>query len=430
MESSDLSIIAAGVFAYALFSRRGESGSITGPMVFTLFGLAVGAAVFDLVDLPATNAVIDGLAEVTLVLALFTDAARIDVSRLSAEHDVPLRLLGIGLPLTMLLGALVAWWMFPGLGFWPAAVLGVILAPTDAALGQAVVTNEAIPVRVRQALNVESGLNDGLAFPVLLIVLSLAMESEAGRSAGGWGLFILGQVGLGPLVGAAIGFAGAWAVEICARRQWMNHVFLQISVLTLALLAYGAAEVVGGNGFIAAFAAGAVVGTRSRRLLDAVEDFGETEGQLLSLVVFLLFGAVLLPTAFAELAWRHVAYAALSLTVIRMVPVALSLVGTRLLPVTVGFLGWFGPRGLASILYLLLILEGGDAPWMADVLPAVLITVLASVLLHGASASPAARAYGAYLTRLPKGRTQPERRPTFPFPTRIGHSRSKAEPAS
>ncbi len=428
MQTPDLLIVAAGVFVYALFSRRGESGSVTGPMVFTLFGLLIGSAVLDVVDLPATNSVIDALAQITLVLALFTDAARIDVTRLGAEHDVPLRLLGIGLPLTMLFGTLMAWWLFPGLGLWPAAVLGVILAPTDAALGQAVVTDERIPQRVRQALNVESGLNDGLAFPVLLIVLSLALESEAGRSAGGWGVFVLSQVGLGPLAGLAVGLAGAFAVEFCAGRGWMNRAFLQISVLSLAILAYGGAEAIGGNGFIAAFAAGMVVGTRSRRLLDAVEEFGETEGKLLNLVVFLLFGAVLLPTAFAELGWRHLVYAGLSLTLIRMLPVALSLVGTRLLPVTVAFLGWFGPRGLASILYLLLIIEAGEDAGMADVAPAVLVTVALSVLLHGASASPAARAYGALIARMVEARTSPERQEVFPFPTRIGQHRDKNDP--
>lgn len=171
-----------------------------------------------------------------------------------------------------------------------------------------------------------------------------------------------------------------------------------------------------------------VVGTRSRRLLDAVEDFGETAGQLLSLVVFLLFGAVLLPIAFAELGWRHFLYAALSLTLIRMVPVALALVGTRLLPVTVAFLGWFGPRGLASILYLLLILESGQAAGMTDVAPAVLITILGSVLLHGASASPAARAYGARIAAMSEARTGPERRRVFPFPTRIAQHRAVERP--
>ncbi|PYE84656.1 cation:proton antiporter [Pseudoroseicyclus aestuarii] len=422
MNPLDLFTLAGAVFLFALISRRGESGSLTGPMVFTLFGLLIGEAGLDLVALPIRNEGINLLAEITLVLALFTDAARIDVTRLTREHDLPFRMLGIGLPLTMILGTLVAWWLFPGLGLWPAAVLGVILAPTDAALGQAVVSNDKVPQRIRQGLNVESGLNDGLAFPVLLIVLSLAFEASETRGATGWGLFVLRQVGFGPLAGLAVGLIGARLVEACARRGWMNETFLQISVLSLALLAWAGAELVEGNGFIAAFAAGAAVASRSRRILDAIEDFGETEGQLLSLIVFLLLGAILLPQALPDLSWRHLVYGALSLTVIRMLPVALSLVGTRMLPATVAFLGWFGPRGLASILYLLLILEGDALPETAtDILPAVLVTVLLSVVLHGASAAPLSRAYGRYIAARPDSGS--EDRPVFPFPTRIRTAR-------
>ncbi len=429
MESSDLLIIALGVFAYALFSQRGESGSVTGPMVFTLFGLIVGESVLGLVALPVRNEVINSLSEVTLVLVLFTDAARIDISRLDAHHNLPIRLLAIGLPLTMIFGTVVAYLLFPQIGLWPAAVMAVILSPTDAALGQAVVSNKAVPQRIRQALNVESGLNDGLSFPILLIVLSLALESQGGRGPVEWGMFIAGQILLGPLAGIAVGWGGGWLVEYCARRDWMNRVFLQISVLSFAIIAYGGAELIGGNGFIAAFSAGITVAPRSRKLLDAIEDFGETEGQLLSLIVFLLFGALLLPTAFSHIGWRHVLYAVLSLTVIRMLPVALSLIGTKLLPTTVAFVGFFGPRGLASVLYLLLILEQDSLTGIDDISATVLLTVLLSVLVHGATAAPGARAYGRHLDSMSDENTAPERRPVFPFPTRIGHHREHKQPA-
>ncbi|WP_206454710.1 cation:proton antiporter [Aurantimonas marina] len=419
MNTPDLFVIAAGIFAYALFSRKSEKGSVTGPIVFTLFGLLIGSAALNLVDLPVENAFINELAEITLVLALFADASRIDIRRLDRQHDVPLRLLGIGLPLAMLLGAGLALLVFPSLGLWQAAILGIILAPTDAALGQAVIANEKIPLRIRQALNVESGLNDGLAFPVLLIAISLAIETQGGRSAGEWGFFVAQQIVLGPVAGLIVGFGGAYLVEFAHRRRWMNHVFLQISVLGLAVLAFSGAELIEGNGFIAAFVAGMVVGTRSRRLLEAIEDFGETEGQLLNLVVFMLFGAILLPSIFSDIGWRHVIYAILSLTLVRMFAVAISLVGTRLLPVTVVFLGWFGPRGLASILYLLLIIERGEPGGMSDVATTVLLTVLLSVLLHGISASPAARAYGRRIEAAGEERTNSERRTVFPFPIRI-----------
>lgn len=430
MNTPDLFVIAAGVFAYALFSRKSDSGSLTGPIAFTLFGLLIGSAVLNVVDLPVENAFINDLAEITLVLALFTDASRIDIRRLDRQHDLPLRLLGIGLPLAILLGAGLALLVFPSLGLWHAAILGIILAPTDAALGQAVIANEKVPIRIRQALNVESGLNDGLAFPVLLIAISLAIETQGGRSAGEWSFFIARQIVLGPIAGLIVGFGGAYLVEFAHKRKWMNHMFLQISVLGLAILAFSGAELIGGNGFIGAFIAGMVVGTRSRHLLEAIEDFGETEGQLLNLIVFMLFGAILLPSIFSDIGWRHVIYAILSLTLVRMLAVAISLVGTRLLPVTVVFLGWFGPRGLASILYLLLIIERGEPGGMSDVAATVLLTVLLSVLLHGISASPSARAYARRIEAAGAERTNRERRTVFPFPIRIRHGRQKQRPDS
>ena len=425
METGDLLIITLVVFLYGLFSQWGERGSLTGPMVFTAFGFVAGAAAFDVVDLSVNGGFVHGLAEITLVLVLFTDAARIDVSRLGAEHDVPLRLLGIGLPLTMILGTGAALLIFPDLGFWEAAVLAVILSPTDAALGQAVVSNPAVPVRVRQALNVESGLNDGIAFPVLVICLALAVETEESRGALEWAMFVAGQLSLGPLAGLVVGVAGSALVAWAYRHKDMNRVFVQISVLALALLAFGTAETIGGNGFIAAFVAGMVVGTRSRLLLDAVDDFGETEGQLLNLVVFLIFGAVLLPSALPEIGIRHAIYAVLSLTVLRMVPVALGLIGTKLQRSTVLFIGWFGPRGLASILYVLIISEGeGEAlAGLGDIVSVAYLTVLLSILLHGLSASPLARAYGQHIERAQEAAA--EQRKVFSFPTRSHRHRPK-----
>ncbi|MCQ0990480.1 cation:proton antiporter [Jiella marina] len=422
MSTADLLILAIGVFLWALVSRKGERGSVTGPMVFSLFGFLVGGGAFDLIDLSIENAVIHRLAEITLVVALFCDAARIDVSKLDSQHDIPVRLLAIGLPLAMILGTLAAFVLLPHLGWGLAAIIGIILAPTDAALGQAVVSNEDVPERIRQALNVESGLNDGLAFPVLLTVLSLISGSEATLGLADWSLFLAGQLILGPLSGVTVGLVGAIAVEKASSRNWMSGRYVQISTLTLALLAYSAAETIGGNGFIAAFVAGLVVGMRSHRLFEAVEDFGETEGQLLTLTVFLLFGAILLPDAVRELEWRHVLYAGLSLTVLRMLPVAISLLGTGLRPATIGFIGWFGPRGLASILYLLLITESGALAGVADVAPTILVTVALSVLLHGATASPFARVYGTRMGPGTDGRG--EHRPVHAFPIGFGFRRN------
>lgn len=420
MNIPDLTLVAAAVFAFALISRRAEAGVVTAPMAFVVFGLLVSPAALDVVAIPYHTAFINDLAELTLVLTLFTDAARIDLRRLNAQHSLALRLLGLGLPLTMAAGAGAALLLFADMNLWQACLLGAILAPTDAALGQAVVTNERVPLRIRQALNVESGINDGLAFPALLVFMSLVGVAEETRGFGDWLVFIAKQLVLGPAAGVVVGLVGGTLVEIAVQRRWMNHVFVQISVLSLALLAFGGADLIGGNGFMAAFCAGLSVATRSKALLQSVEDFGETEGQLLALIVFLLFGATMASRAVADVGWLDVLYAVLSLTVVRMVPVALSLIGSRLQSSTVVFLGWFGPRGLASILYLLLIVEAGDTEATGDLFTTVVTTVFLSVLLHGVSASPAAQAYGAHMARLVKREgAGVEHRPVFPFPTRF-----------
>lgn len=390
MTSIALIALGLGLLLYALVSNRAGRDGLTAPMGFVALGAMLGA--FGDVELTVESGAIHDLAEVALVIALFTDASRIDLRRLRAEHSLPIRLLGIGLPLTMLVGAGAALIVFPDLSFWPAVVLGIILAPTDAALGQAVVSNRAVPARIRQALNVESGLNDGLAFPALLIVVSVA-ASEAGRGTGGWLAFVAAQIALAPLIGGAVAFACGWAIERALTRGWMDETFLRISTLAPPLLAYAGAEALSSNGFIAAFACGLVTATHSKRLRDAVGDFAEAEGQFVTLIVFAAVGAVLLPGVWGEWDWRHVLYALLSLTVLRMVPVALAIIGEGLRPVTVGFLGWFGPRGLASVIYLLLVLEEHRFVGIEEVERTVLLTVLLSVVLHGATAGPLARIY-------------------------------------
>ncbi|PRY95759.1 sodium/proton antiporter (CPA1 family) [Hasllibacter halocynthiae] len=399
MPSAALFALGLGLLLYALVSDRAGRDGITAPMGFVALGLAL--ALLGNVDIGVDSSAIHDLAEAALVIALFTDASRIDVRRLRAQHGLPVRLLTIGLPGTMILGTVVAMILFPDLGLWPAAVLAVMLAPTDAALGQAVVSDRAVPARVRQALNVESGLNDGLAFPALLIAVSLA-AADGGRGIGGWAGFIAAQLLLAPLVGGAVALLCARAIRTALGRGWMDETFLRISTLALPLLAYAGAEAVTANGFIAAFCCGLVTATRDERLRDAIADFAEAEGQLVTLIVFAAFGAVLLPGAWEGWEWRHVVYAVLSLTVLRMAPVWLSLLGTGLRRETVLFLGWFGPRGLASVIYLLLVLEENSFAGLADIEATTLLTVLLSVVLHGATAGPLARRYGKAVGDAPR----------------------------
>jgi NhaP-type Na+/H+ or K+/H+ antiporter len=321
-----------------------------------------------------------------------------DVRRLLGDHDLPLRMLAIGLPLTVIAGTACAFWLFPHATLASAFLVAAILAPTDPALGQSVVANRAIPVRIRQAINVESGLNDGLSLPIVLFAAALFGSSE-GVGPSHWVLFAGKQVVLGPLAGVVAGFVGVRLIQVCAGRGWMTEPFKALAILSVAVLAYLVAELIGGNGFIAAFTAGLMLGGMVRDHGTFLFEFMEGEGQLLTLIVFFVFGAVMLPEGLGHASWSILLLAILFLTIIRMLPIALSLIGTRLSFVSLAFLGWFGPRGIASILFALLILEreipsGGD-----DILACVVITVALSIVLHGVTAAPLARLYGAYVNR-------------------------------
>ena len=395
MDGSTLALLALCLVAFGLISGRLERSVLTPPMAFAILGLALSPHGLGWITIDLGDELVHLLAELTLVLVLFTDASRIDLSLLRREHDLPMRLLGVGMPLTLFLGTVLAWWILPELGLWPAALLSAILAPTDAALGQAVVSDTRIPTRVRQALNAESGLNDGIALPVVLLFLSLcgvAAGPEIGGNAAFWVRFAALQILLGPLVGVAVGWIGGRLVDASTRRGWMSESFQGLAALGLSMLAFGAAEMVHGNGFLAAFCAGLTVGNVTRHLCSRLYEFGEEEGQLLTLGVFFIFGGALFPGTWELIDLRVVLYAALSLTVIRMLPVALSLLGKGLRRETVLFFSWFGPRGIASILFALLVLErvGAGLPRHDLVIAVVMTTVALSILAHGITAYPAA----------------------------------------
>ena len=393
MESLALIVVAAGILLFGLVSEKAQSSIVTGPMVFAVLGILMflGGG-----HLMVEEHLVHLLAEITLVLVLFTDASRIDLGLLRRQHNLPVRLLLIGMPLTVILGTVAATGLFPGFTFWEAALLAAVLAPTDAALGQVVVSSPQVPVRIRQTLNVESGLNDGIALPLVLVFLSTCSSAVAGQ--GGteyWLRFALLQVTLGPLVGILVGWGGGRLVQWANERGWMSHPFLRLSALGLALLSFAGAEVVGGNGFIAAFVGGLVLGNTAERLSERVHDFAEAEGQLLTLLVFLVFGATLVPELFHHSSWQLWLYALLSLTVVRMVPVALALLGTGLRWQSMVFLGWFGPRGVASILFGLLVVSDSVLLAREEIFQVVLATVALSVVAHGVTAYPGTRWYAS-----------------------------------
>jgi sodium/hydrogen antiporter len=392
--------LAAVVFVFGLVSRRLEGTVLTAPLVFVAAGVILGPTGLGLVDFGLDDHAVLLLGEIALAIVLFTDAAGINLSVLRQNEGVPLRLLGIGMPLTIALGTIVAALVFTDLTFWEAAIVGTVLAPTDAALGQAVVSNPRVPVRVRQALNVEAGLNDGLSVPFLALFLTLAVAEEELQPASYWIRFALEQIGFGVLVGVGVSLAGGWFVRWASRRGWMTESSQRLALLSLALIAWALADTVGGNGFIAAFVGGLVIGPTVERVGERLIHFTEAEGQLLNLSVFFAFGAFSFGVI-QPLSLRVVLYAVLSLTLIRMLPAAVSLIGTRLSGLSVLFIGWFGPRGLASLVLGLIVVA--EAPLLAGrgmIEQVVALTVLLSVLLHGVTAAPLSTAYAHWVEKM------------------------------
>ena len=420
MEVLALASLAALVLLYGLVSERIQTTVICGPMVFVGAGLLLGGMGLGIVELPVESPFVEGLTELTLTLILFVDASRIDLATLRRQHDIPIRLLAVGLPLTIVAGGLTGRLLLPALTLTQVIVLAVILAPTDAALGLPVVTNRKVPVRIRQALNVESGLNDGIALPFLLFFVTMATAAGTLQSGSHWARFALLQITLGPLAGIAVGYIGGRLVEMGASTGWMSGSFQRLSVLALSVLAYTSAELIGGNGFIAAFTAGITLGNFSRVICGRLYEFGEAEGQLLMLITFLVFGAVMVPAAVGYFDGATLFYGVLSLTAVRMIPVALSLLGLGLKPTSMLFVGWFGPRGIASIIYGLLVLEElGRAS--EPIFGATVLTVLLSVFAHGLTAWPLSRWYGERAESMRRSPDMPEMAEVAEMPARFGY---------
>jgi sodium/hydrogen antiporter len=398
----ELAIVAGSVLAVTAFSSRLTSTPVTPAMAFVVLGVLLGPLVLGEVTESPVGTDVRTLAEATLSVVLFADASRVKLGLLRREYTVPLRLLAVGLPLTIAAGAVLAAAIFGGLSTAEVLVLAVLLAPTDAALGQAVVTEQGLPSRIRQGLNVESGLNDGICVPLLLIVLAAA-EVEDHAVTGHHAVTIVAEeIGYGIVGGVGAGLCAAAVVVVAYRRGLVTGGWLQVIPVAGAALAYGIAVGLGGSGFIAAFVGGAIFGAIAARESDAASRFSEEVGALLGGITFLVFGAVLLGPALKHVTWEIVLYAVLSLTVVRMVPVAIAMLGTAANWRTVAFLGWFGPRGLASIVFAVIVVQEADLPGATTILLTTYFTIGLSVLAHGLSASPLARAYARWYASRPR----------------------------
>jgi NhaP-type Na+/H+ or K+/H+ antiporter len=426
----ELAIIAGGVLAVAAISRRLMGTPVTPAMVFVAIGVLFGPLVLDGVTLPPASEGVRRLAEATLAVVLFADASRINPRVLRREFAVPVRLLGIGLPLTIAVGTLLAAVIFARLSVTEAIVLAILLAPTDAALGEAVVTEPRLPSRIRQGLNVESGLNDGICVPLLLIALAAAEVEDNASSSHHAVRIVAEQIGYGLVGGVAAGLAVTAVVMFAYRRSLVSDSWLQVIPVAGAGLAYGVAVALGGSGFIAAFIAGAIFGGLVSRESEQASRLSEELGELLGGVTFLTFGAVLLGPALEHVSWQIGLYAVLSLTLARLLPVAIAMIGSGARTPTVAFLGWFGPRGLASIVFAVIVVEEAHLPGAQTILVTTYVTIGLSVVAHGITAAPLAKRYARwYESHPPDDRPGMESVPA-PRPRTRGTINADAKPAA
>ena len=390
----ELAILALFIFFYSLVAGRVERAATSGPIIFVLAGLLMVPLGLGWFDGSVSNTGLRVLADLTLAVILFIDAANADLAILKRQFRIPSRMLLFGLPGVILLGTVAAALLFDTLSLFEAAILGTMLAATDAALGKAVVTNKAVPTQIREGLNIESGLNDGLCVPILFVFIALALGSgsEGGSTTLAMTL-VAEELGIGLVVGLGLTAVGTWAFRWCRDKGWVTEVWKQITVIALAIACFSVAQSLHGSGYIAAFTGGLLFGFRAKdathRLVLAAEGTGET----LALLTWFVFGAAVIGQSIEYFTWEMLVYALLSLTVIRMLPVYLSLSGTGESTASKLFLGWFGPRGLASIVFAIIVINK-DVPEGKFIAMVVVLTVFFSLVAHGVSANPLARLLG------------------------------------
>ena len=395
----NIAILAGFAFLYSIASGGLERTPINGAIVFAAFGLALGPVGLGILDLSVDKEGFSMLVELTLALVLFTDSSNANLGVLKRSFHIPQRLLLIGLPLTILLGFGVAVLLFDSLTLFEIAIVATMLAPTDAALGKAVVTDESVPPNIREGLNVESGLNDGICVPILLLFLALATGSavEGGTSMLALKL-VVEAIGIGVAVGVVMTVLGAQLLKFCAARGWITETWRQLPVAALAVTCFALAQWLGGSGFIACFVGGMLFGSIAKEhkhgLLLAAEGTGDT----LALITWVVFGSMVVGQSIGAFSWEVVLYAVLSLTVVRMLPVFLTLAGMNLRTDEKLFMGWFGPRGLASIVFAVMVLDA-NLPGGETITMTAVCTILLSVIGHGLSANPLVAALAARTKR-------------------------------
>jgi len=390
----DIALLAFFILIYSSVAGAVERSWVSGPIIYTCFGLLIGRGGFDLLSWETNHETIRSMAEVTLALVLFTDAAGAHMAILKKTSMLPARLLFIGLPLTILFGYGVGVLIFDNVSLFAIAILATMLAPTDAALGKAVITNQSVPDKVRQALNVESGLNDGLCVPVLFVFLALALEQVSGNATGPLAVkLVIEEIGIGLAVGLPMTFVAVRLLTLAWQRDWLTTTWIQIPVVALAMSCFTLAQYLGGSGFIAAFSGGLLFGILEKSVREKFLRAAEGTGDTLALITWVIFGAAVSGKVLASFSWPVFLYAVLSLTVIRMLPVFLAFTGSGISTEGKLFMGWFGPRGLASIVFAVIV-SGHQLPDNDPIILTVAWTIILSIIAHGITANAWATAYG------------------------------------
>ncbi len=386
-----IAILAAILLVYAAIAGRIERSSLSGPIVFAAVGFLLGPRLLDVLHLDLTAGGLRALAEFTLAMVLFTDAANADIAVVRRNLAIPRRLLLVGLPMTVILGMLLAWPLLPSLGLLEIALLAAILAPTDAALGAPVVTNPSVPAVMRESLNIESGLNDGICVPLVLILLGYAVGTQVQHQAVMHVTFVvIEEIGIGAAIGYGLTLLASAMLRRADRLGWIAESWIAMPALAVAVACFASAQAIGGSGFIACFVGGLVLSPIARPIKHKFLGGAEMAGRILGLVTWVIFGAFVVSRMIDRITWAILLYSLLSLTVIRMLPVFLCLRGTELDNAGKLFIGWFGPRGLASIVFAIIVLDE-QLPGNDTMMAAIACTILLSVIAHGVSANPLAQ---------------------------------------
>jgi NhaP-type Na+/H+ or K+/H+ antiporter len=390
----ELAVLALFIFCYSLVAGRVERAATSGPIVFVVAGLLMGPLGLGWFDGDVSHTELRVLADLTLASILFIDAANADLAILKRQFRIPARMLIFGLPGVIFLGTIFAALLFDTLSLFEAAILGTVLAATDAALGKAVITNKAVPAQIREGLNIESGLNDGLCVPILFVFIALALGS--GAEGGGTQLalkLVIQELGIGLVVGLGITAIGTWALRWCWNKGWVTEIWMQVTVVALAIACFSVAQSLHGSGYIAAFTGGLLFGFKAKESTHKLVLAAEGTGETLALMTWMLFGAIVIGQSVQHFTWEMLVYALLSLTVIRILPIFLSLSGSGESTASKLFLGWFGPRGLASIVFAIIVVNKG-VPGGQFIAMVVVLTVFFSLVAHGVSANPLAKLLG------------------------------------